>query len=65
MEFPIYDKDAPEVCFEILPDKKGPTFKTSYPNQVMLNDASVEKMILKDKDRISFGTMVIEVSFMK
>jgi len=41
MDFPIYEKDAPEVCFEIIPTPKGSQFKTTNPKKVLINDKAM------------------------
>lgn len=65
VDFPIREPNAPDVCFEILPSPKGPTFRTAHLNYVKLNGKSVPADILKNGDVISIGQSEIEVLFLK
>lgn len=64
-ELPIFEPGAPDTCFEILPDEKGPRFQTDHPRQVFLNGQPVSSEILKDGDVVSFNETFIEVKLLK
>ncbi|MCB0384697.1 MAG: hypothetical protein KDD43_04830, partial [Bdellovibrionales bacterium] len=63
IDLPIWEPQAPDVCFEILPTPQGPGFKTTNPGMVLLNDQSTPSATLKSGDLISIFDCLIEVSF--
>ncbi len=65
LDLPIYEPQAPDPCFEILPTATGIQFKTFHAGKVLLNGNSVEVKELKDGDQISILNSLIEVEFVK
>ena len=61
MEFPIYEKDVPSICFKISPSIKGPLFETEHPETVRVNDVAEKSRHLAVGDVIAFGGTRIEV----
>jgi hypothetical protein len=62
MDFPIWEPQAPDICFEILPTPQGPAFKTVNTGMVLLNGNSIPSATLKSGDLISIFDCLIEVS---
>ena len=63
IDLPIWEAQAPDVCFEIMPTPQGPGFKTSNSGMVLLNDKSTPAATLKSGDLISIFDCLIEVGF--
>lgn len=63
IDLPIWEPNAPEVCFEIHPTKDGILFKTDHAGKVRLNDQAVDSHILRVGDTISIHETLIEVDF--
>jgi hypothetical protein len=65
IDLPIYEPNAPKVCFEILPTPDGISFKTNHPDLVKLNGQSSESGILRLGDLIRIAETEIEVDFIE
>lgn len=65
VDLPIFEADAPKICFEILPTPDGISFKTNYPDVVKLNGNSVEAEVLHVADVIKIHGTEIEVDFIE
>ncbi len=63
IDLPIWEPDAPKVCFEIHPTADGILFKTAHPDIVQLNQQSVDSRILRMGDTITINETLIEVDF--
>ena len=62
VDLKIFEKDAPGICFEIIPTTKGALYQTEHKKNVLLNKQNVKQKILKDKDRITIYNTEILVS---
>lgn len=65
LDFPIFEPNAPEVCFVITPSPDGITFQTDHPDLVTLNGRSVSTEILHIADIIKIQDTEIEVDFIE
>jgi pSer/pThr/pTyr-binding forkhead associated (FHA) protein len=63
LDLPIWEPDAPPVCFEIHPGTEGLVFKTAHSKQVRLNGQKVDRQVLRMGDSIQIGETLIEVDF--
>lgn len=63
IDLPIWEPNAPEVCFEIRPSAEGILFSTDHPHVVKLNHQSVDKKVLNVGDTITVHDTMIEVDF--
>lgn len=63
VDMPILEREAPEICFELIPTPQGLLFKTGHPDIVLLNDKSQGSVLLKDGDVIRIYDTKIEVGF--
>lgn len=61
-DLPIDDPNAPEVCFELVPEGKYTSFRTIHPQFVRLNERTVETERLQDGDIILFGDNEIRIT---
>lgn len=59
-EFPIYEPNAPDICFELFPNE-GPWFKTDFPAYVRLNGNSIACERVNPGDLIQIGDTVIRL----
>jgi pSer/pThr/pTyr-binding forkhead associated (FHA) protein len=64
-EFPIFEPEAPDVCFELVPSRQGVIFRTNFSDKVHLNDKEVSQAFLKDGDVIAILHSHIQVGFRK
>ncbi|OQW47779.1 MAG: hypothetical protein A4S09_14570 [Proteobacteria bacterium SG_bin7] len=60
-EFTILEESAPGVCFIVLGDGKGITFRTDYPSKVLLNGKPTKTDLVKPGDEISIAQTKIRV----
>lgn len=65
IDLPIYEPNAPAVCFEVLLTPDGVTFKTAHEDFVQLNGKSVGAEILRIADVIKINDTEIEVDFIE
>lgn len=65
LDLPIFESDAPDTCFEILPTPDGISFKTDHPELVKLNGRPVTAEILHIADIIKIQDTEIEVDFIE
>ena len=65
LDLPIYEPNAPDPCFEILPTATGIRFKSFHAEKVLLNGRSVQSEDLKHGDQITILNSLIEVEFLK
>lgn len=63
IDLPIWEPDAPAVCFELHPSKDGVVFKTAHSDVVTLNGERIRSRPLRIGDRIQILETVIEVDF--
>jgi pSer/pThr/pTyr-binding forkhead associated (FHA) protein len=61
LDLPILEPEAPDVCFELIPETHGIEFHTEHTSFVQLNRGSVTRQLLKSGDVISMGGTFIEV----
>ena len=61
VDCPIFDKKSPGKCFSLVPRGKEVYFVTKYPKIVQLNESSVEKAKIKDRDKIFIGDSLLEI----
>ena len=61
VDCPIFDKKSPEKAFALIPGERHILFKTSYPDQVRINDKKLEQSRLKNGDEIFVGDTVLRV----
>ena len=65
-DMPILDMEAPGICFSLEPLATNKVlFKTSYPEQVLLNNQHITKKEIKDGDFICVANTYIELSYYK
>lgn len=64
IDIPIYEPNAPDLCFELVQLSNNMVFKTSYPDSVFLNKERHTSSIIKDGDVISIFSTNIKVSFL-
>lgn len=65
VDLPLYEEQAPDLCFELIPTPHGTLFKTAHPDQVLLNGSSQKAETLKPGDIIEVLNTAIEVDFIK
>ena len=65
LDLPIWESDAPDVCFEIHPSPQGLLFKTDHPETVHLNGRGVDSEVLRMGDTIQINETLIEVDFVE
>lgn len=63
VDLPIWEKNAPDVCFEIKPTADGILFSTAHSDIVKLNNQSIDKKVLNVGDTITVHDTMIEVDF--
>jgi FHA domain len=63
LDLPIFEANAPDVCFEIIPTAEGISFRTEHPKVVQLNGQAIEQKILHIADVIYINNTQIEVDF--
>ena len=61
VDCPIFDKKCPEKAFVLIPKKSYIQFKTTYPDQVRINDEAIPEARLKHGDEIFIGDSVLKV----
>ncbi len=61
----IMEKNAPAICFELIPSKKGVLFQTLHKNIVTVNGKSKKQHILKQDDLIKIFDSEIKVSLIQ
>jgi pSer/pThr/pTyr-binding forkhead associated (FHA) protein len=64
LDIELEEESAPDVAFELIPDRDGVRFRTLHPKLVQLNGQSISSDILKAGDQISIGSSLIEVNFL-
>jgi len=65
MDLPIYEEQAPPVCFEIHPSDKGILFTTEHSDIVRINGQSLDSHVLRVGDTIQIRETLIEVDFVE
>ena len=65
IDLPIFEPQAPDLCFEVIPSANGPLYKTPSNSPVLLNGKNISSEVLKDGDIISIYETHIEVSLIK
>lgn len=63
LDLPIWEPNAPAVCFEISPSPEGLVFSTEHPALVQLNGREIDKEVLRMGDTIKIMETLIEVDF--
>ena len=63
LDLPFLEPKAPALAFSLEVENQAVLFKTLYPDQILLNKKHLKQKKLLDKDRISFGSALIEVSY--
>jgi hypothetical protein len=63
VDLPIFEPEAPDVCFELRPSADGILFKTDHPDVVRLNNEKMDSQVLRVGDTISIFETLIEVDF--
>lgn len=63
LDLPIWETDAPPLCFELHPSPGGVVFRTSHADVVLLNGKSVDNEVLRMGDTIQIFDTLIEVDF--
>lgn len=63
LDLPIWEPGAPDVCFELTPEKDGVYFSTKHKDVVRLNGEGVDRQVLRVGDTIQINETVIEVDF--
>ena len=63
IDLTLYEPQAPDICFELVPQKEACLFKTSHPDQILLNKKSISSDTLSEGDVISIHNTLIKVSF--
>ena len=61
LDLTVYDRDAPEICFQIHPDGEKVKFITPEPEKVKVNNRKHSETHLRTGDTISFATTKILV----
>lgn len=65
LDIELQDPEAPDVAFELLPDRNGNIrFETAFPDLVRLNDSHVTSDQINSGDLIRIGATLIEVKFL-
>ncbi len=65
IEFNLYEKQAPSICFELKPQKDKIEFLTDHPDIVLLNERSISSSFLSDGDIIQIGLTKIKIELVK
>lgn len=63
LDLPIFEPNAPPICFEVIPTPQGVVFKTTHPEIVLLNGKKVDNETLRVGDTIRIFDTLIEVDF--
>ena len=63
LDMQIFDQDAVDICFELVPSEKGCVFKTSHPNKVLLDGKKQKSKVLEGGEIITIGITELEVGF--
>ena len=61
VDFPVFEKKAPEKAFALVPGKVNTFFITSHPSVVQLNRKKIKKANIKNGDRILIGSTILKV----
>ena len=61
LEYPIYEKGAPGLCFQVLQNEQGIVFNTPHPKVVLLNGKSILSDTLCNGDIIQILETQIKV----
>lgn len=65
LDIPLYEQDAPELAFKIVPSPEGARIVNFDLNRVLLNDTVFESQVLISGDRIKIGESIIKVLFLE
>jgi len=61
----IMEKNAPAICFELVPSEKGVLFQTDHKKIILLNGQPLEQHILEQDDVITILKSKIKVSLIQ
>lgn len=61
----IFEPEAPGLCFELIPNDFGVSFKTNHSEEVLYNGRTCDQSLLKDGDLISIGKTKIRIELIE
>ncbi|MFS4458954.1 FHA domain-containing protein [Bdellovibrio sp. HCB2-146] len=64
LDIELFEEDAPQEAFELVPGLGAVQIKIKEPGRVLLNNKRVNSEILKDGDLISLGNTLIKVTYL-
>jgi len=65
MDLKIMEKNAPAICFELIPTDDGVLFQTEHQKIVKMNDKPVKQHILQQSDKITIFESEIKVNLIQ
>lgn len=65
LDISLYEMEAPELAFKIIPSPEGARIVNFDLNRVLLNDNVFESQVLVSGDRIKIGESIIKVLFLE
>lgn len=63
LDVQLFEQEALDTCFELLPTSEGCVFKTDYPNKVLLDGKNTNSKVLIGGEIITIGVTQIQVGF--
>lgn len=60
-DLPLFEPNAPDLCFELTPSIKGILFSTKHDKLVLLNGHPTKSAVLNHGDKITIGSTLIGV----
>ncbi len=63
IDLPIWEPNAPAICFQLIPSAAGTVFQTEHASLVTLNRSPVDSQVLHVGDTIQIFETLIEVDF--
>ena len=61
VDFPVFEKKAPEKAFALVPGKANTLFVTNHPSVVHLNGKKIKKAHIKSGNKISIGSTILKI----
>lgn len=61
VDFPLFEKKAPDKAFALVPEKLDTFFVTSQESVVRLNGKKIKKAVIKSGDRILIGNSILQI----